>query len=61
MSKVTIRFWNNTRKQYEDKWGYFVGEDGVYECVGSDYYGDACIQKIEYIEPHFFVNGERIA
>ena len=61
MSKVTIKFWNIEKQQYDEYWDYYLNEYmSVYRVESSEYYGDY-LELMESIEPHFYKDGERIA
>lgn len=60
MSKVTIKFWDKEKKIYDETKNYVVNEAGSPWHV----YGgmDAQLDEVDdFIEPHFYKDGERIA
>ena len=56
---MEIKYWNKEKEQYEidDKNLYFVNNDGMvvrHVAIGE-------IRRCSKIEPHFYINGGRVA
>ena len=56
---MEIKFWDKEKKEYDNQNNYYVCEDGQ----AMELYGgmDASLEIVTHIEPHFYINGERVA
>lgn len=61
MSKIQVRFWNKNDSKYDENQDYLLVIDGDEHCVyeGHSYVSFGIDEK--HLEPHFFLNEERIA
>lgn len=55
---MEIRYWNIEQEHYTDMpaWYYFIDKNGDVFCEGKD-----GMEEQLHIEPHFYINGERVA
>lgn len=59
MSKVTIKFWDKKKKQYEGKEWLVIDDDGD---IFDIHRGEDIFESLtDLYEPHFYKDGERIA
>lgn len=59
MSKVTIKFWDKQEQKYEELRWLAIDDDMEILEIEVEHYATGNINS--RFEPHFFVNGERIA
>lgn len=58
MSKMEIKFWNKDTWRYSilPNWYYYVNNNNEVFCEGED-----GMEEQIHIEPHFFLDGTRVA
>ena len=54
---MEIKFWDKEKQEYEERQTYYVNSDGAACIIGHG------IEEFQFenIEPHFYIDGERIA